>query len=83
MFLVLINVLMKGALLLSNTVSVVVHDLEQKRVDCLKTQEKIRKEKEKKSKVFKVGGNLISRIASIAQMVFSFSVTGTAGKREK
>ena len=74
---------MKGALLLSNTVSVVVHDLEQKRVDCLKTQEKIRKEKEKKSKVFKVGGNLISRIASIALMVFSFSVTGTAGKREK
>ena len=54
MFLVSINVLMKGALLLSNTVSVVVHDLEQKRVDCLKTQEKIRKEKEKKSKAFKV-----------------------------
>ena len=51
-----INVLMllKGALLLSNQVSVVVHDLEQKRVDCLKTQEKIRKEKEKKSKAFKV-----------------------------
>ena len=45
-------VLMKGALLLSNQVSVVVHDLEQKRVDCLKTQ--IRKEKEKKGKVFKV-----------------------------
>ena len=48
------NVFMKGALLLSNQVSVVVHDLEQKRVDCLKTQEKIRKEKEKKSKAFKV-----------------------------
>ena len=48
------RMLTKGALLLSNQVSVVVHDLEQKRVDCLKTQEKIRKEKEKKSKAFKV-----------------------------
>ena len=61
---------MKGALLLSNQVSVVVHDLEQKRVDCLKTQEKIRKEKEKKSKAFKVvssHSNDVSPLTLLAQ----------------
>ena len=42
----------QGALLLSNQVAVVVHDLEQKRVDCIRTRDKIKKEK--KAKSFKV-----------------------------
>ena len=49
----------QGALLLSNQVSAVVHDLEQKRVDCIRTQEKIKKEKEKKIKTFKVSSVLV------------------------
>ena len=63
---------MKGALLLSNQVSVVVHDLEQKRVDCLKTQEKIRKEKEKKSKAFKVVNTQYPVFNPIYLMLFHY-----------
>ena len=47
--------------------SVVVHDLEQKRVDCLKTQEKLKKEKEKKSKSFKVNSSVAYIIINLLQ----------------
>ena len=40
--------------MLANQVSVVVHDLEQKRVDCLKTQQKLKRERENKIRTFKV-----------------------------
>ena len=44
---------LKGAQILSNQVSVVVHDLEQKRVDYFKTTEKLKREKENNIKAFK------------------------------
>ena len=40
--------------MLANQVSVVVHDLEQKRVDCLKTQQKLKRERENNIRTFKV-----------------------------
>ena len=44
---------LKGAQILSNQVSVVVHDLEQKRVDYFKTTEKLKREQETGNRGFK------------------------------
>ena len=48
------EIYLQGAQILSNQVSTVVHDLEQKRVDYFKTTEKLKKEKENNIKAFKV-----------------------------
>ena len=50
----LTEIYLQGAQILSNQVSTVVHDLEQKRVDYFKTTEKLKKEKENNIKAFKV-----------------------------
>ena len=42
-----------GAVMLANQVCTVVHDLEQKRADCLKAEEKEKKDKGKKAPAFK------------------------------
>ena len=48
------DILVQGAQLLANQHAVVVHDLEKKRVDCIKTKEKLQRDQDNNVKAFKV-----------------------------
>ena len=54
LYLCFIFTLFQGAQLLANQVAVVIHDLEEKRVDYIKLQDKMKREKENNVKAFKV-----------------------------